>query len=279
MFARLRPMFAEVNPVAGPGRGRQPPGSPQWWRDRYEQRFRLRGRGLSIDRICQAALGIIDEGSLRDLTMRRLAEELGTGAASLYRHVAGREELLVEVADLVLGELRPPDPELRWRDAVEALAHDLRRVLVGHRGVVLISSNAPLLGPNAMRVREMFWSVMDRDGCEPDFAVQVYSSVMHSVVCSAIFSAGVSRRGGSAWSGKASSGLQELLDVLPARKYPTVLKFGEHGDTPDPEDDFRFGLRALLDGLWRSQDDVGRNTSDLGVVTQAAHRPEEGEGP
>ena len=253
MFATIRSVFANVNPAAQLDRGDNAPGSALWWRDRYLQRLRARGRGLSIERICQAALRIVDKGGLRELTMRRLAEELGTGPASLYRYVTSREELLVEVADLVLAELEPPDPALKWRDAVERLAHDLRRVLIGHRGVVLISSNAPLLGPNAMRVREMFWCVMDRDGCEPQFAVQVYFSVVHFVVCSAIFSAGVSRRGDTAWSGKASSGLQDLLDLLPARRYPTVHKFSIYGDTPDPEQDFSFGLRALLDGLWRSQ--------------------------
>lgn len=255
MFGKVRSVFAQVNSAVPPDRAPHAPGSAQWWRDRYLQRLRARGRGLSIERICQVALRIIDEGGLRELTMRRLAEELGTGAASLYGYVTSREELLVEVADLVLGELEPPDPALKWRDAVERLAHDLRRILVGHRGVVLISSNAPLLGPNAMRIREMFWSVMDRDGCEPQFAVQVYSAVMHFVVCSAVFSASVSRRGDSAWNGKASSGLHELLDLLPARKYPTVLKFSDYGDTPDPDRDFGFGLRALLDGLWRSKRD------------------------
>jgi AcrR family transcriptional regulator len=252
MFAKIRSVFAEVNP-AGQLNGVENPGSAQWWRARYLQRLRGRGRGLSIERICEAALGILDEAGLRELTMRRLAEELGTGPASLYRYVSSREELLVEVADLVLGELEAPDPALKWRDAVEQLAHDLRRVLVGHRGVVLMSSNAPLLGPNAMHIREMFWSVMDRDGCEPQFAIHVYSSVMHFIVCSAVFSAGVSRRGDTAWSGKASSGLLELLDLLPARKYPTVLKFSDYADTPDPDHDFTFGLRALLDGLWLSK--------------------------
>jgi hypothetical protein len=104
-----------------------------------------------------------------------------------------------------------------------------------------------------MRIRELFWSVMDRDGCDPEFAVQTYAAVMHFVVCSAIFSAGVSKRGDTAWSRGASSGLDELLDLLPARKYPTVVKFSEYADTPDPEYDFRFGLRALLNGLWQSQ--------------------------
>jgi len=253
MFATVRTVFAHVNPPVQLERGTNAPGSAPWWRDRYVRRLRARSGGLSIERICQAALEIIDQGGLRELTMRRLAQDLGTGPASLYHYVTSRDELLVEVADLVLGELKPPDPALTWPDAVEHLAHDLRRVLVGHRGVVLISSNAPLLGPHAMRIREMFWSVMDRDGCEPAFAVQVYSSVMHLVVCSAIFSAGASRRGATTWDGETGSGLGELLDVLPARHYPTVLKFSDFGDTPDPENDFGFGLGALLDGLSRSQ--------------------------
>lgn len=240
-------MFAVVNQSAAL------PGSAQWWRDRYLQRLRARGRGLNIEQICGAALKVVDRDGLQGLTMRRVADELDTGPASLYRHVSSRDELLVEVADLVLGELSAPDPTLHWRDALEQLAHALRRVLVGHRGLVVISSNAPLLGPNAMRIREMFWSVMDREGCAPEFAVQTYAAVMHFVVCSAIFGAGAARKDNTAWSGETSSGLHELIDLLPARRYPTVLKFSEYADKPDPARDFSFGLAALLDGLWRSQ--------------------------
>jgi hypothetical protein len=47
--------------------------------------------------------------------------------------------------------------------------------------VVVASSNAPLLGPRVMRIREMFWSVMDREGCDTEFAVQTYPAVMHFV--------------------------------------------------------------------------------------------------
>jgi AcrR family transcriptional regulator len=240
-------MFARVN------QSEKDPGSARWWRDRYLQRLRERGRGLTMEQIGRAALDIVDQDGLRELTMRRLADELGTGPASLYRHVASRDDLLVEVADLVLGELEAPDPDLVWRDAVEQLAQGLRRVLVGHRGLVVVSSNAPLLGPNAMRIREMFWSVMDRDGCDAEFAVQTYSAVMHFVVCSALFGAGATRQGNQAWSGETKSGLDDLLDLLPARSYPTVLKFSSYAGTPDPEGDFTFGLRALLNGLWESQ--------------------------
>jgi AcrR family transcriptional regulator len=227
------------------------PGTAPWWRNRYEQRLRHRDRGLTLERICEAALAILDREGLRELTMRRLADELGTGPASLYRHIASREELLVELADRLIGELAAPDDALGWRDAVEQLAHELRRVLLTHGGVVLLITNGPLLGPNSMRLREMFWRVMDRDGCEAQFAVQTYFTVIHFVVCSALFGASAIRNANATWetSREKGSGLAELLDVLPARLYPTVLKFSEYGDRPDPEYDFNFGLGALLDGL------------------------------
>ena len=238
-------MVAKVNLASGS------PGSAAWWRDRYQQHRRPRGRPpeLSLAKIVEAALSILDEEGVRELTMRRLAIELGAGVASLYRHVDSRDELLVEVVDKVLGELNAPDEGLPWRQAVEELARELRRVLLAHRAAVLVITTAPLLGPNAMRIRELFWGAMDRDGCAPEFAVQVYSTVVHFVVCSAMFSAGASRRPGTAWSGQTPSGLRDLIDVLPEANYPTVRRFSEFGDRPDPDHDFDVGLRALLDGL------------------------------
>lgn len=234
-------MSADVNgaPGAVPA-----PGSAAWWRDRYQQRLRMRSRGLTIDRICEAALAILDGDGLAELTMRRLADELGTGPASLYRHVASREELLVEVVDRVLGELPAPDPALGWRDALEHLAHSLRGTLLAHRAIVLVVANSPHLGPNAVRIRELFWSVMDRDGCDPHLIVRTYLSIVHFVVLSALFSANATKNGAP-----TTPALGELLDVLPSRDYPTVLKLSKYEGPPDFDRDFAMGLRALLDGL------------------------------
>jgi AcrR family transcriptional regulator len=58
-----------------------------------------------------AALAVADRDGLDDaLTMRRLADELGTAHTSLYRHVASRDERLVELVDHVLGEVTPHHP-------------------------------------------------------------------------------------------------------------------------------------------------------------------------
>jgi AcrR family transcriptional regulator len=267
---------ASVNSPDPVDRASPPPGTAGWWRPRYAGRTRAAGRpaDLTLDRITGAALAILDAEGQRRLTMRRLADELGTAPSSLYRHVASRDELLVEVVDRVLGELQPPADDSAWPAAVEHLAHELRRVLLAHRSVVLAITTAPLLGPHAMRIRELFWRTLDRHGCEPEFVVQVYAAVMHFVVCSALFAAGAARRAGGegdgganggandgangaangganggAWSGRTRSGLGDLVDVLPAGTYPTVIRLAAFGDRPDPDHDFAFGLRALIDGL------------------------------
>src|SRR3954447_23718879 len=63
---------------------------------------------LSRERILHAALRIADESGVETLTMRRLGEELGFEAMSLYRHVANKDDVLDGLIDLVLAETEPP---------------------------------------------------------------------------------------------------------------------------------------------------------------------------
>ncbi|GAA3117731.1 hypothetical protein GCM10020254_75750 [Streptomyces goshikiensis] len=96
----------DARPVAVPAE----PGSPAWWQARYAERERRRPRqgGLTLDRITAGALELADREGLEALTMRRLGEHLQVRHTSLYRHVASREELLIETVDHMLGEIRLP---------------------------------------------------------------------------------------------------------------------------------------------------------------------------
>jgi len=75
--------------------GSSEPGSARWWAERTaaEARRRPRAGGLSAARIVEAALDILRQDGLSALTVRSVAGRLGTASASLYRHIAGREEL------------------------------------------------------------------------------------------------------------------------------------------------------------------------------------------
>ena len=95
------------------------------------QRRAPRERALSREAIAAAALAIVDAEGLDAMTMRRVAQELGTGAASLYAHVAGKEELLELVVERVIGEVEipdEPDPE-HWQEQLkDGLRDDPGRV-------------------------------------------------------------------------------------------------------------------------------------------------------
>ena len=76
-----------------------------------------RPRGaLSREAIVDAAIDVLDRDGLEGLTMRAVADRLGTGAMSLYRHVANRDELLdLVVARLLADAGRAPGWTGDWR--------------------------------------------------------------------------------------------------------------------------------------------------------------------
>ncbi len=95
------------------------------------------GDRLTRDVVVRAALDLIDRQGLRDLSMRRLGATLGVEAMSLYRYVAGREDLLDAVIEAVVAELEaePDDGEApgdRWQGFLQQLAHSVRRVALAH---------------------------------------------------------------------------------------------------------------------------------------------------
>src|SRR3954453_14670004 len=87
---------------------------------------------LSRDRILATALELADTEGVEALTMRRLGDELGFEAMSLYRHVANKNDLLDGMLDLVLAEWEAPDGGGEWKAAGRTSAlsvHDALRRL------------------------------------------------------------------------------------------------------------------------------------------------------
>src|SRR4051812_33640224 len=97
-------MTAEALPEPPPRPGARKPDAPK-------------RRTLNRDAIVDVALAIVDEDGLEGLSMRRVAERLDTGPASLYTHVANRDELTELVYDRVLTEAHVPEPDgRRWEE-------------------------------------------------------------------------------------------------------------------------------------------------------------------
>src|SRR5579872_2535047 len=72
-------------------------------------------RAHSKDKIAEIAIRIADAEGLEAASIRRIAAELGSGAASLYRYIANKQDLFDLMADTVLGEDRMPRSSHDWR--------------------------------------------------------------------------------------------------------------------------------------------------------------------
>ena len=222
------------------------PGSAAWWLDQAarQQRRRPRTDGLTLARIVVAALEVVDHDGLEALTVRRLAEHLGTGSASLYRHVSSRDDLLVHLVDHVIGEVEPPLERWPSRRKVEHLAAELRRVLMGHPNLVPALTASPLLGPNALAGSEQALRHLIGVGFAPAVAVPAYLALVDYVLGTVFFDTSGAGRSVSAGSAVRARGA-----VPPAGGLPTLLVHLEELTLPSAEDVFSFGLTTFLDGL------------------------------
>lgn len=111
-----------------------------------------RGRGLSRDRIVDAALELIDEQGMAAVTMRALAARLGVEAMSLYRHVENRDKLFDAVVDRIVNELNEddqvsPSPVRGWRPYLAEVARGIRRYARAHPHAFPLVATRPTEAP------------------------------------------------------------------------------------------------------------------------------------
>lgn len=110
--------------------------------------------------ITAAAIGIADRAGLGAVSMRRVAAELGTGAASLYRYVETRDELLDLMTDSAAGEYALAPPSGDWLADLVAVGEQQRVILRRHPWLAALTMTRPALGPNGVTLLEHVLEVL-----------------------------------------------------------------------------------------------------------------------
>src|SRR5688500_16468654 len=88
---------------------------------------------LSRERVLNAAIALADEGGIEALSMRKLGQELGVEAMSLYNHVANKDDLLAGIVELVAREIEAPSDAVDWKTSIRQSAMAAHSVLLRHR--------------------------------------------------------------------------------------------------------------------------------------------------
>lgn len=218
------------------------------YRDTSRRRSRL---PLDRARVVRAALDLLDEVGLEGLTMRRLAAQLGVKAASLYRHVRDKEELVVLVADEIAGEIPTVGESSNWQDRFLAMARSHRRGLLRHRDGARILANTAPIGPRRLRHIEASLCILLDAGLKEDEAARTAHHLNNFVtefaadeerLDAAAKSQGVPRR-------KLLREARQHFLALPKDEYPALTRLADRLTDDDFDGLFEFGLRVWLLGL------------------------------
>jgi AcrR family transcriptional regulator len=229
---------------------REPTPEPPW-AQRPEGRP-ARRVSLTREGIVDAALVVLDRDGLEGFSMRAVAEELGTGAGSLYWHVRGKEELLNLMVDRVIGELEVPDPDPpRWQEQTKELARDMRRLLKSHRDIARITFGRIPLGPNAMDANERILAML-REGGVPDRTAAWVVDLMALYIGAFAFEESLglaSPTGEDLPPEQVVEMIGSYFRSLPAERFPNTFAVLEHLTAGDVDERFEFGLGVLVRGL------------------------------
>src|SRR6185436_8834283 len=129
---------------------------------------------LSRDRILRAGLELADDSGVEALTMRRLGDELGYEAMSLYRHVANKGDLLDGMLDLVLTEWQPPDGRGDWAAAIRTSALSVHDALRRHRWAAQLLMSGSHIRPARLQYMDSLLASLREAGFDADTTYHVY---------------------------------------------------------------------------------------------------------
>ncbi|MDX6683773.1 MAG: hypothetical protein QOG94_3812 [Solirubrobacteraceae bacterium] len=130
---------------------------------------------LSRERVLRSAVALAARDGIESLTMRKLADELGAGAMSLYHHVPNKEELLDGMVDIVFGEIELPPTDVDWKTAMRRRAISTREVLNRHRWAVGVMESRATPGPASFRVHDAVLGCLREGGFSIELTIQAYS--------------------------------------------------------------------------------------------------------
>jgi AcrR family transcriptional regulator len=208
---------------------------------------------LSREAIVDAAFRVLDREGVGGLSMRRVAEELGTGPASLYWHVAGKDALIDLMVDRVAGQvpLPEPDPE-HWQAQLRGWVLEVRRVFDRHPGLAGLTLGRIPVGPNVVRWAEWTLALLRGAGI-PDriaaFAGDLFGLYIGATAYEATLPPMTSPTGEPLSVEESVAMIRGYFASLPADQFPNVLATLDELFAGGVDERFELGLDVILRGL------------------------------
>jgi AcrR family transcriptional regulator len=230
-----------------------PPGLDLLW-GRRERGTRGPKPGLSVEAIVVAAIGLADAEGLGAVSMARVAKELGFTTMSLYRYVAGKDELLQLMWNASAQGAETLELEGDgWRERLRFWALVQRETIDRHSWITEMPMATPPLAPNSLTFVERGLEALDDTGLTDADKLRVIG-LISSYTLSESRMAHEAARAAAASDAPPTWTFESLLrELVDPETYPRLTRIATAADSPDPppaeSEEFAFGLDRILDGV------------------------------
>jgi TetR/AcrR family transcriptional regulator, tetracycline repressor protein len=183
------------------------------------------------------------------LTMRRLADALGVMPNALYTYFPDKAAILDAVLDDLIGDVERPRPRMSWRDGLVSVMSSYRRLLLTQPGLIALTLSLPMLGPNAVRLREDMLTLLRRGGLDDADAVTAYLTLFAYTTGFVAFEA--ARIPGEN-DAKQRAQAHELHAALPEEDFPSTRALAGRLAKRPGDLEFTRGLHRVITGFAES---------------------------
>jgi AcrR family transcriptional regulator len=205
---------------------------------------------LSRGRVLRAAFERTDKEGVEALSMRKLAQELGVEAMSLYRHVRNKGDIVDGMVDLVFAEIGLPATDVDWKTAMRQRAIAARDVLARHPWAIGLMESRSTPGPATLQHHDAVLACLRNHGFSIALAAHAYSVLDSYIYGFALQQASLPFQ----TSDEAVEVADGIRRQSPVDAYPHLMEIAvKHVLQPGYEyaNEFVFGLDLILDGLER----------------------------
>ncbi|WP_344772386.1 TetR/AcrR family transcriptional regulator [Nocardioides panacisoli] len=213
---------------------------------------------LTRERIVDAAMDLMAEKGYDGVSMRSLARALDTGQASLYAHVANKEELDQLVIDRICSELDVPEPDPEnWAEQLKQVLRDCLELYRAHPGTARAAMGMIPTQEGGLRIAEGMLAICIRGGVSPQAAAW-FCDIAALFVCAVAYEEQI-------WTQRMVDGaghddlhefhedvdgqLMAAFGQLPADRFPFVTGYARELTAGDGDERLEFGLDLLVSGL------------------------------
>jgi AcrR family transcriptional regulator len=190
-------------------------------------------KGLTQERVVDAAWHIVNAEGVDVLTMRRLGAELGVAAMAVYNHFEDRDSVLNALAERAMKLPPPPKASTRWRVRLEQMIEGIRRLASEHPHIYALAMSRPTKPMAAFDLMSQALAALRDAGLDDQAAAAWYHTLLLLI------------HGFPVWSAAVSNG----CSLPPSNTDPQSNRDWELVHQTSPDAQFRWAMARVLDAI------------------------------